>query len=205
MYEKHFDRRTVLRTLGAGVAGVLATGQARAAPSFDSELETVRQATEKYRTVGAVLGAVEWAIPVGARGYDEGNQPDLFGDVPGEGEEHWHVHHSRRHVFATPDGGVTDPQELSVGQLLQRGRWAETPPDVPVEPGDDATADWGLTGTNETRTVDLAPDPHPDLLTLHAWVHLLNRHHPLAPFNPNQEYVHMLPDAIMSDRTAKPG
>lgn len=255
------DRRTLLKTLGAGAAGVLATGRASAASSLAQELETVRQATANYRTVvdaldagfqpggpyvpgmgwhwvnpkrigqavqnglrldspqilvysdtnagspdgHLVLGAVEWAIPVGARGFTEDNQPDLFTDGTGAAEEHWHVHHSRRHVFASGSDGVDDPSTLSVRQLLQRGRWAELEPDATVEPGDDVTADWGLTGSTETRTVDMAPEPHPDLLTLHAWVHLRNREHVLAPFNPNQEYVHMLPDAIMSDRTAKPG
>lgn len=256
-----YSRRTAVKTLGAGVAGVLTMGRASAASPLERDLETVRKATESYRSVAAaledgfqpggpyvpgmgwhwvnpkrigqavqngfslespqllvysdtnpgspdghlVLGAVEWAIPVGARGLTEDNQPDLFDDATGRAEEHWHVHHSRRHVFSTGDDSVDDPGNLSVRQLLQRGRWAEVHPDAAVEPGDDVSADWGLTGSTETRTVDMAPEPHPDLLTLHAWVHLRNREHVLAPFNPNQEYVHVLPDAIMSSRTAKPG
>lgn len=271
MLDTNADRRTVLKTLGTGAAGVLATGRASATSTsasastststFRDDVDAVRQATERYRSVGTaledgfkpggpyvpgmgwhwvnparigravqngldlespqilvysdtnpgspeghlVLGAVEWAIPVGARGLTEDNQPDLFTDATDGPEEHWHVHHSRRHVFSTGDGGTDGTGELSVRQLLQRGRWAEVPPDEPVEPGDSVTADWGLTGETDTRTVDIAGDPHPDLLTLHAWVHLRNRSHVLAPFNPNQRYVHLLPDVIMSDRTAKPG
>jgi len=260
MYDTNLDRRTVLKTLGVGVAGVLTMGRASATSTLQADLDTVREATATYRTVGAaledgfqpggpyvpgmgwhwvnpqrigqavqnglslenpqllvysdtnpaspdghlVLGAVEWAIPAGARGFTEDNQPDLFSDAGGHGE-HWHVHHSRRHVFSSGDDSVDDPQDMTVRQLLQRGRWAEVPADMAVEPGDDVTADWGLTGTENTATVDMALDPHPDLLTLHAWVHLDNRHHALAPVNPNQQYVHMLPDAVMSDRTAKPG
>lgn len=151
-----------------------------------------------------VLGAVEWAIPPGA-GYTEESPPDLFDDEGASAEEHWHTHHAARHVFADGDGSVTDPGTLSVAQLLQRGRWAEVPVDREVRPGDEVTADWGLTGTEETRTVDVAPDPHPDILTLHAWVHLTNRHHPLAGTNPNLAYVRALPEDVMSERTAKPG
>lgn len=152
-----------------------------------------------------VLGAVEWGLPVGAQGYTEENPPDLFSDGEVEAEEHWHAHHSRQHLFASGDGAATDPGGFSVADLLQRGRWAEVPPDRGVQPGDAVTADWGLTGTETTRTVDIAPDPHPELLTLHAWVHLRNRDHALAGSNRNLEYVEMLPDGLMSDRTAKPG
>lgn len=151
-----------------------------------------------------VLGAVEWGIPVGAQGFTEENPPDLFSDEEADAEEHWHVHHSRRHVFASGDGSVTDPGSLSVATMLQHGKWGEVPPDQEVQPGDEVTADWGLTGTESTKTVDLAAEPHPDLLTLHAWVHLLNRDHVLAETNKNQAYVHMLPNEMMSDRTAKP-
>lgn len=151
-----------------------------------------------------VLGAVEWGLPVGAQGFTEASPPDLFSDGGVDAEEHWHVHHSRRHVFATGDGQPTDPGSLAVADLMQRGRWAEVPPDLAVQPGEEVTADFGLTGTVETRTVDVATPPHPDLLTLHAWVHLPNRRHDLFPVNANLEYVEMLPDDIMSDRTAKP-
>lgn len=152
-----------------------------------------------------VLGAVEWGIPVGAGGYTAESPPDLFSDEEANVEEHWHTHHAARHVFTTGDGSVTDPSTLTVGDLLQRGRWAEVPPEVSVEPGDDVTADWGLTGSEETRTVDLAPDPHPDLLTLHAWVHLRNRDHVLHGTNDNLAYVEMLPNEVMPARNAKPG
>lgn len=255
------QRRTVLKTLGAGVVGLLGAGQATAATPFQDELATVRRASEQYRSIGAaleagfqpggpyvpgmgwhwinpdrvgaaarnglsleepqvlvyadtdpdsadghlVLGAVEWGIPVGAQGYTEQTPPDLFSDENVHAHEHWHTHHAARHVFASGDGSVTDPGSLSVAQLLQRGRWAELPPDHAAQPGDVVTADWGLTGTTESKTVDIAPPAHPDLLTLHAWVFLKNRRHPLHPTNANLGYVEMLPSRVMSDRTAKPG
>jgi hypothetical protein len=152
-----------------------------------------------------VLAAAEWGVPAGAQGYTEENPPDLFSDDGADAEEHWHVHPSASHLFASGDGQVTDPQSLSVAQLIQRGQWTEVPPDRDVQPGDEVTADWGLTGTTETRTVDMVPEPHPDLLTLHAWVHLPNREHPLAETNPNLAYVRMLPSGTMSDHTAKSG
>lgn len=253
-------RRTVLKTLGAGAVGVLATGQASATTPLQEELATVREATAQYRTVEAaieagfqpggpyvpgmgwhwvnpqrvqaaaqnglsleepqiavygdtdpgsadghlVLGAVEWGIPLGAQGFTEESPPDLFSDAAGV-EEHWHTHHAAKHVFATADDSVTDPSTLTVADMLQRGQWAELPPDMAVEPGDEVTADWGLTGAESTRTVDLAPEPHPDLLTLHAWVHLRNRDHVLAETNANLAYVRMLPNEIMPARNAKPG
>lgn len=255
-------RRTVLKTLGAGAVGVLATGQASGTTPLQDELATVREATAQYRTVGAaldagfvpggpyvpgmgwhwihpgrvqaaaenglsleepqilvyadtdagsadghlVLGAVEWGIPVGAQDYTEESPPDLFSDEEETAvEEHWHVHHSRRHLFATADDSVTDPSTLTVADMLQRGQWAEVPPDTTVQPGDEVTADWGLTGSKGTRTVDMAPEPHPDLLTLHAWVHLRNRDHVLHETNENLVYVEMLPSEVMPARNAKPG
>jgi hypothetical protein len=256
-------RRTVLKALGAGAVGVLAAGQASAATALEAELATVREATAKYRDVGAaledgfqpggpyvpgmgwhwvnpervqavaengpeleepqmlvyadtepessdgrlVLVAVEWGIPLGTQGYTEDSAPDLFSDenAESEAEEHWHVHHGARHVVATGDGQQTDPEELSVADMLQRGQWAELPPDAAVQPGDEVTADWGLTGSEETRTLDVVPEPHPDLLTLHAWVHLRNREHMLAPMNDYLKFVEMLPNDILADHTAKPG
>lgn len=53
--------------------------------------------------------------------------------------------------------------------------------------------------------VDLALPAYPDLLTLHAWVHLPNPDGVFTPANPNIRYVEMLPDGIMSDWTPEPG
>lgn len=149
------------------------------------------------------LVAAEWAVPVGAQGYTEENPPDLFSDEGTAAEEHWHAHHSRRHLFANGDGERTDPSSLPLSELLQRGRWTEVDPSMDVSPGDRVEADWGLTGSTSTRTVDMAPEPHPELLTLHAWVHLDNRSHPLAESNPNLEYIQMLPNDVMPDSNAK--
>lgn len=92
------------------------------------------------------LAGVEWGVPVGAQGYTEENPPDLFSDEGADAEEHWHVHESFQHLFASGDAERTDPQSLSVAQLMQRGRWAEAPPDRGVQPGDEVTADGGSPG-----------------------------------------------------------
>lgn len=179
---------------------------AETGPSLEEPQILVYADTDSGSSDGhLVLGAVEWAIPLGAGGYTEESPPDLFDTADVPADEHWHVHHAARHVFSSGDDSIADPGSITVAQLLQRGRWAELAPDEEVSPGDEVTADWGLTGSTGSRVVDLAPEPHPDLLTLHAWVHLRNRRHPLFPVNPNLVYVEMLPNEIMSDRTAKPG
>jgi hypothetical protein len=146
---------------------------------------------------------VEWAVPLGPQGFTGENQPDRFSDADGL-EEHWDVHSRPRHVFASDDDAVTDPGSPSVAQMLQRGRWAEVPAEAAVEPSDEVTADWGLTVTESTATVDMAPEPHPDLFTLLAWLDLTNRDHVLSPTNANQADVHGIPNDLMSDRAAEP-
>lgn len=174
------------------------------------------------------LVSAEYALPLdNPHGYSADDPPDLFSDEGADAEEHWHVLPGAQPLFATGDGEAVDSASLTPHDLLTRGRWAALPAgggddghddhdhdhghddghgdDAAVEPGDEVTADWGITGTEETRVVDLAPPAYPDLLTLHAWVHLPNPGGVFTPANPNVGYVEMLPDGIMSERTAKPG
>jgi len=172
-----------------------------------------------------ILGAAEYTIPVpNDPGYTEADPPDLFADGASDGgsrnddghdhdhggggdHEQWHTHHAARHVFAMGDGERADPSAIALSELLTPGRWAEVPTGRDVEPGDEVTADFGLDGSAEPRVVDLAPPAHPDLLTLHAWVHAENPLGVFAPVNPATRYVEMLPDDLLArhrSETAEP-
>lgn len=169
-----------------------------------------------------VLGSAEYSVPVpNPSGFTGESPPDLFAgdgltvgegsgdgggheDESGGGHDHgsggrWHVHPSAQHLYADASGSRTDPSDISMGDLLTEGRWTEVPVgDSLVEPGETVEADWGLTGTTEQRVVDLAPQPHPNLLSLHAWVHTENPHGVFAASNPNVEFVERLPDEFMA-------
>lgn len=136
------------------------------------------------------LAGVEYGIPVGLRGYDGDNPPDLFSDEGANrnlrtSEHHgWHVHHAATHAFADGDGRVDHPDGL--GDLLTASNWAELrPPRPDLGAGDELTADWHHHGHEDTRVVDFAVT-HPDLWTLHAWVH---RGNPEGVFHPTNPHV----------------
>ncbi|MFB6207057.1 MAG: hypothetical protein ABEJ05_11085 [Haloglomus sp.] len=180
-----------------------------------------------------VLGAAEFGVPIpNPQGYDAENPPQLFdveeasgdgmgGDgMSGEGDSggghhggdghgggktpSWHVHGTAQHLYADGNGSRTNPGSITAADLLTRDRWTEIPGESGIEPGDAVTADWGLTGTETTRVVDLAPPPHPDLLTLHAWVHTENPRGPFAGTNPVARYIERLPPEMYSDETIEP-
>lgn len=147
------------------------------------------------------LGGVEYGIPE-AVWYDEfGNSspPDLFNDESSpRADEAWYPHHARYHVFARP----VDEQSGKPGldAVLDTTNWAEVGREsltfgsegVPVngdrEPAErvvSATADFDQDGATETRPAEQVA-LHPDLLTLHAWVHVANPEGVFHPFNPNE-------------------
>lgn len=174
-----------------------------------------------------VLGAAEYAVPLpNPAGYTEESPPDLFDDS-GSGEggeggesdegdhghsehggggmtESWHTHASAQHFYADGSGSRTDPSSITAGDLLTRGRWAEIPGESGISPGDEVTADWGFTGEETTRVVDIAPPPHPDLLTLHAWVHVENPMGPFAGMNPAGRFIERMPPTMYPDETREP-
>lgn len=178
-----------------------------------------------------VLGAAEFGLPVpNEQGYDESNQPDLFADggtdgggspgsdggSSGDGGHHedghqgrgtneaWHVHGTAQHLYAAPGDGQTDPASISPDELLTRDRWTELPGESGIKPGDEVTADWGLTGEETTRVVDLAPPPHPDLLSLHAWVHVTNPKGVFAGSNPAANVIEIMPPSMYPGETSEP-
>lgn len=140
----------------------------------------------------------------GDGGSDHDSEGESGGHHGGGDSPSWHVHGSAQHMYADGSGSRTDSESITPRDLLTRDRWTEIPGKSGIEPGDEVTADWGLTGEETTRVVDLAPPPHPDLLTLHAWVHVENPHGPFAGPNPAARLVSRLPPEMLPERTREP-
>lgn len=128
------------------------------------------------------LGAVEYAIPVGAGGTDAETPPDLFDDDGADAEENWHVHPGAEHVLAVPppdeEQELPAPEELNLDDQLRTSRWVEVvlgadTGEPMFEPGMTIVADFAAGGGLDSRAV-VDSLVHPDLWTLHAWVHLEN-------------------------------
>lgn len=144
---------------------------------------------------GLMLGAVEYAIPLGARDYTEENQPSLFDDD----EEEWHVHPSAEHAFAMRADPESEefPESMAdvpVAKRLRSTHWVEIAPGgKPGEPMLDSQtmvmSDLRSDRVMNARAV-VESSAHPDLLTLHAWVHHANPYgvfsggNPAIPNNP---------------------
>lgn len=128
---------------------------------------------------GLTLGAVEYAAPVEATP----DPPNLFADGDASATETWSIHHAATHAFATPSHERRDPRTLDAGTVLTDDYWAEfRPPDFDLKPGDRVSLDWGSTtgksGDRTERVVD-GVITHPDLRTLHVWLH---EHNPAGVF-----------------------
>lgn len=123
---------------------------------------------------GLSLGSVEYAVPAQSLEGD----PDLFADESADATERWSTHKAATHVFATPDNTQRNLESFDLETLLTNDNWAEfQPADEMLKPGETATLDWGSTegksGDRNMRTVD-GIITHPDLRTLHAWLHEKN-------------------------------
>lgn len=123
------------------------------------------------------LVSVEYAIPVGARGTDEETPPSLFDTDEADVEERWHVHPRAEHVFAVPPP-PPDVAALTLDEQLHSTRWVEIVRDGPPEgpmfgAGMVVVTDFASGGTLDPRAV-LHSQIHPDLWTLHVWVHKEN-------------------------------
>lgn len=133
---------------------------------------------------GLQLGAVEYGAPAPALPAD----PDLFNDESAAATETWHVHEAATHVFALPDDTATSLQDLTLSDWTTRGAWTEfSPPNKDLQRGDTVALNWGTPhgkeGDRTERVVDFVTT-HPDLTTLHAWVHTDNPDGVFAPVNP---------------------
>lgn len=133
---------------------------------------------------GLTLGSAEFGAP--AQAVSE--TPDLFADENADATEEWHAHDAATHVFATPDDQQTDPQNLSLDELATRDYWTEFhPPDHDLSAGDTVSLNWGTAsgkdGERTERVADIV-STHPELRTLHVWVHADNPEGVFAPVNP---------------------
>jgi len=133
---------------------------------------------------GLQLGAIEYAVPVDA----VDSELNLFADEDTPFTETWGTHHAATHVFATPDSMQRDANSFDLETLLTSENWSEyTPADASLTPGDTTTLNWGSTtgkqGERTMRTVDFVIT-HPDLRTLHVWLHTDNPKGVFAETNP---------------------
>lgn len=136
-------------------------------------------------TEGLQLAAVEYAVPVSA----VSEPPDLFDDSGAVATEEWHSHGAATHVFALPDDERTQSGDLAFEDLATKDYWAEfAPPDQELSPGDTVSLNWGSAqgkeGETTGRVADLVTN-HPDLHTLHAWVHTENPDGVFSPVHPD--------------------
>ncbi|NHN47932.1 hypothetical protein G9464_10025 [Halostella sp. JP-L12] len=140
-----------------------------------------------------VLGSVEYAIPVGPRDHTEENPPNVFDDEEAE----WHIHPGAEHVFVLPvepESGLPEdfprsPADASFRDLFRTTNWVEiTPGGDPGSPkfehGEMILADLESRRSLDARAV-VGTSVHPDLWTLHAWVHLENPNGVFAERNPD--------------------
>lgn len=158
-------------------------GRGQAAAENGFEIERPNLLTYVEAPDGLQLGSIEWGAPVEA----VPKNPDLFADT--DGSETWHVHKAATHVFALPDGGRTKPPAVPLEDWVTNENWSEfRPPHPGLEAGDTVALNWGAlegkTGERTERTVDVAAT-HPDLNTLHAWIHTENPDGVFAPVNPD--------------------
>lgn len=151
-----------------------------------------------------LLGAVEYAIPVGSKGFDEENPPDIFNDEEADASAEWHIHHGAEHALTlsvNPEGGLPDdfpasPADVSFADQLRTTNWVElTPGGEPGSPkfehGEILLTDFNARGALNARAV-VGASVHPDLWTLHAWVHhdnpngVFTAHNPTLPHSPTE-------------------
>lgn len=140
---------------------------------------------------GLMLGAVEYAIPLGAGNYTEENPPDLFNDE--DGEETWHVHPSAEHAFAIRGDPSSEefPESMAgvpIAERLRSTNWLELAPggkpgEPMLKPKTMLVGDFRGGRVMNTRAV-VSSSVHPDLLTSHAWVHTDNPEGVFAGHNP---------------------
>lgn len=180
------NRRTVLRTLGAGVgAAALAgcTDALQGSSPFEDELDEVRSATADYTDA--------------ATAYDDGfvvpgpDGPIPLEDVQDEGHSVCGMgfHFGNRDRFGSTE--LTEPAVLVYGVdaddnfvlgavewvVPKTGEYESATPDV-FENDDDAE-EWETLPT---------PEEQPDMWTLHAWVHVENPDGPLAPTTSDERF-----------------
>lgn len=140
------------------------------------------------------LASVEYAIPVGARDYTDENPPNIFEDS--DDSEIWHAHPAAEHALTLPvdlghghhaEDFPESPADVPPEDLIRGTNWIELIPGNPEQPmlehGITIMANFAGSGPLDGRAV-VGSSVHPDLLTLHAWVHEENPDGVFAPINP---------------------
>lgn len=176
------NRRTVLKTIGAGVmGGVALSGNAMAqGGGLARELAVVRAATAEYNdTQNAIdAGHVPEEESVCGMGYHWPN-PNLLDMELSKTEPEVLVY------------GEDNDGDLVLGAveyaIPKFGEHAENPPDL----FDNADPEWHV-----LQIPDDAPVPFEGLWTLHAWVH---NHNPEGVFHPTNPRELFHPDGCIGD------
>ncbi len=114
-------------------------------------------------------------------------RPDLFSDV--DAEVSWGVHRAATHVFADGEAAVTPLAERTTDEIMTVAWWRDLGyVDDSIEAGDEVEMRFGPWQAErpepETRVVDFVTT-HPDLRSVHFWVHQENPQGAFAPAHPD--------------------
>ncbi len=112
---------------------------------------------------------------------------NLFSDVSAEVE--WGVHRAATHVFADREDPVTPLSERTIDEIMTVEWWCGLGiVDDSIEVGDEVEIRFGPwqaeSQETETRVVDVVTK-HPDLRSVHFWVHEDNPEGMFAPTHPD--------------------
>lgn len=183
------SRRTVLKTMGATVAGgsVLVGGAAASSGSLQRELAEVRMATARYNDPANAY-ADGYVVPGPDEDGDGRPDPLRLEDVVDEAHAAcgmgFHFVHFGRLGSTEPTGptvlvyGVDDEDDLVLGAVEwlvpMAGPYESSPPDLFQH--DEGAEEWQ------------ADSPAPGLWSLHAWVHTFNPSGVFHPTNPREQF-----------------
>lgn len=129
------------------------------------------------------LGCVEYGGPATKIPAN----PDLFSDV--DAEDGWGTHQAATHVYADGESTVTPLPERSLEDVMTVDWWRDLGyVDGSIEPGDTVELRFGPFGRENSepreRVVDFVTT-HPDLHSVHLWVHEENPEGAFAPVHPD--------------------
>lgn len=131
-----------------------------------------------YDTNGNI-GYVEYGAPTPT----VSQQPSLFSDI--SEPPSWAVHKTATHVYADENEEVVPAPQRPLDEIMTPEYWTEfNPPNPDIEPGDEVTLSFGADSQKETRVADFVVT-HPDLTSLHFWVHEENPEGIFAPVHPD--------------------
>ncbi|WP_396610793.1 hypothetical protein ACH9L7_11220 [Haloferax sp. S1W] len=182
------NRRTVLKTVGAGIVGSMAAVGTTAAGghTFARQLNTVRKSTRKYRDVDVAKAdgyGFFGIVPHAGIVYE--NLSDYLVDFDDAGD----LQHTDPPalLFYAPSEDVEDQDDVDDSNIILAGvEWLVSGrhEQAPANIFDDENSARALKVTEEEGWHP-APDPNLNFTGLHAWVHMANpkgvftRDHPI--------------------------